>query len=83
MAGQIINGCAFDYCDGEGSAVVKGRAIRWEFHEYLGPIFLRADGEPMKSQPGEGHGVWRHFEAWLPKYQAARAKAKANEIVKC
>lgn len=83
MAGQIINGMAIDYHDGEGSAVVNGRPIRWEFHEYMGPLFIRADGEPMKRQPSEHHGVWPHFEAWLPKYREARAKAKAHEIVKC
>lgn len=83
MAGQIINGMAIDYHDGEGSAVVNGRTYRWEFHEYCGPMFLRVDGNCLKIQPSEGHPVWPHFDAWLKRYLEARKTAKSYEIVKC
>lgn len=83
MAGYIHNGMAVDYHDGEGSAVVNGRVYRWDFHEYCGPFFLRADGECIKRQPGEHHPVWPHFERWLKRYRKVRAKARAHEIVKC
>lgn len=82
MAGYIANGWAIDYYDGEGSAMVNGRLIRWEHHEWMGPLFLRADGNPLKRQPGENHPVWPRFEEWLKRYTAARAKAKESEIVK-
>ena len=86
MAGQFIeiNGapCFIDYHDGEGSAVVNGRLIRWEFHEYLGPLFLRADGyTPLKKQPSEHHGVWPHFTRWMKRYEKKRKTAKASEII--
>ncbi len=86
MAGQRINTPFvgfIDYHDGEGSAVVKGRKYRWEFHEYCGPFFLRADGNSMKIQPRENHPVWPHFDKWLVKYKEVRGKAKAHEIVQC
>ena len=53
------------FIDDEGTAVVNGRQYQWEFHEYLGPTFIRKDGEPLKRQPGEHHPVWPHFEKWL------------------
>jgi hypothetical protein len=55
--------------DGEGSAVVGKRTYRWTFHKYLGPTFLRADGEILKNQPGENHPVWPRFEKWLDEQQ--------------
>lgn len=83
MAGQQIGSGFIDYHDGEGSAVVNGRTYRWDHHEYCGPLFLRKDGEPLKRQPREHHPVWPHFNRWLKKYKAARANARAHEIVKC
>ena len=51
--------------DAEGSAVVNGRTYRWDFHRYMGPTFLRKDGQVLKNQPGEHHPVWPAFDAWL------------------
>jgi hypothetical protein len=82
MAGFISNGICVDYHDGEGSATKNGRTIHWEFHRYCGPFFLRKDGEPLKIQPSPKHWVWPEFEKWFKKYEKARAKAKAHEIVK-
>jgi hypothetical protein len=50
--------------DAEGFAIVNGRMWRWEFSKWTGPMFLRADGEPMVRQPGEDHPVWAAFEKW-------------------
>lgn len=51
--------------DGEGSAMVGKRKYRWTFHKYLGPTFLRADGEILKMQPKEDHPIWPEFYKWL------------------
>ena len=51
--------------DAYGEAVVNGRTWRWDFHEYCGPTFLRANGDLLTRQPGEHHPVWKAFEAWL------------------
>ena len=59
--------------DAEGSAVVNGRTYRWEFHNTLGVTFLRADGEPLRRQPGEGHPVWQPFGEWLEAYRKEKA----------
>ena len=33
----------------EGSAVIGRRTYYWEFHDYLGPTFLRKDGTPVST----------------------------------
>jgi hypothetical protein len=50
--------------DAYGEAVVNGRMWRWEFSKWTGPLFLRADGEPMARQPGAKNPVWAAFEKW-------------------
>lgn len=76
MAGQLLNlggsPCFIDYSDGEGSATIKGRTYRWDWHEYLGPTFIRADGEALKRQPGASHPVWPHFDEWMKAYRKAQ-----------
>ena len=51
--------------DAEGSATVRGKVWRWQFHHYLGPTFVRANGEPLSKQPGERHPVWEAFYDWM------------------
>lgn len=86
MAGhsEIINGSRVfvDYADAEGSAVVNGRTWRWEFHEYLGPGWLRKDGEPRKCQCPTSKAVWAAFEKWHKNYRRAKKrKEKKNAKV--
>ena len=65
--------------DADGSAIVNGREWRWEFHRYLGPTFLKQDGEPRKKFPSEKHPVWDVFEAWHKEYEAgARLRSMAT-----
>lgn len=54
-----------DFPDAFGQGRHKGRVYRWEFHNYLGPLFLRKDGEPMVRQPGQRSGAWVPFNRWL------------------
>ena len=72
MAGHcaIINGqkVFIDYPDAEGSAIVNGRVWRWEWHDYLGPTFLKKDGNPRKCQCPTVKAVWDAFEKWLKRY---------------
>jgi len=42
----------------------NGKLWRWEFHEYMGPSFLRKDGEPLVNQPGEKSPAWDVFNEW-------------------
>lgn len=71
MAGHrtLINGtpCFVDYADAEGQARVGGRLWRWEFHRYLGPTFLRKDGEARVNQDPP-KAVWRAFERWHQRF---------------
>ena len=69
-----------DYADGEGSAVVNGRKWRWEFHEWGGPLFLRADGEPRKNQCPTVKAVWDAFTRWHKRYERAK---RANSELSC
>ena len=79
MAGHrtVINGtvCFIDYQDGDGEAVVNGRLWRWTFHDYLGPTFLRGNGEPRVCQCPTVKAVWTAFEAWLESHN----KRKSNQ----
>lgn len=64
--------CFVDYADAEGSAVVNGRVWRWEFHEYLGPGWLKKDGNPKKCQCPTIKAVWDAFEKWHRKYKRSK-----------
>jgi hypothetical protein len=73
MAGHSIitadgRRCFIDYADAEGGAVVNGRVWRWEFHEYLGPTFLKKNGEPRKCQNPQ-KAVWNAFGKWFREYK--------------
>lgn len=62
----IISGA--DFYDQQ--IVVNGRIWRFEFDRYLGPFWLRKDGEPRKCQVPTIKAVWDEFEKW----QAANVK---------
>ena len=63
-----------DYADAFGSAIVNGREWRWEFHRFLGPLFLRKDGEPRACQCPTIPGVWDAFAAWLKRFERAEKR---------
>lgn len=42
----------------------SGRVYRFDWHKYLGPTFLRADGEPVARYPSERNPMWEAFNAW-------------------
>lgn len=60
----------------EGSAVVGGKTWYWTFHDYLGPTFTDADGEPLPKQPGANARVWKAFEEWLSERRDREAREK-------
>jgi hypothetical protein len=77
MAGHRItlaDGSAayIDYADATGSAKVNGRIWRWEYHEFGGPLFLRADGSPRSCQFPRSKAVWKAFEKWSRKYEHSK-----------
>ena len=83
MAGQklLIGGqvCFIDYADAYGEAKVNGTVWRWEFHDYLGPTFLRKDGEPRKCQCPTVKAAWKAFDKWLKRYEKEKRHMKENE----
>lgn len=56
--------------DGKGQAKVGRRTYRWSFHHYMGPLFLRKNGQPLKCQPGRKHPVWPRFDKWLREWRS-------------
>ncbi len=78
MAGhmEIINGqpCFLDYADGYGEAVINGRLWAWEFHEYLGPTFLKKNGDPRANTCPTVPAVWAAFNDWLKLYHQEKDK---------
>jgi hypothetical protein len=42
----------------------RGKVWRWEFHEWMGPSFLRKDGELLARQPGPKSPAWELFYRW-------------------
>ena len=65
---------------GEGEVVIAGKTWRWEFHDYLGPTFLKADWEtPLVHQPNPKHPVWDRFGEWLVEYKAEKAARPAAQ----
>ena len=80
MAGHstVINGTRIfvDYADGYGESVVGGRTWRWTFHDYLGPLWLRKDGEALRCQCPTRKAVWAAFTAWHRRYEQAERRRK-------
>ena len=78
MAGHMvsINGCRcfVDYADAVGQAKVRGKMWRWEYHRYLGPTFLRKDGEPRACQ-NPNKLVWAAF-------MRGQKKMRKNQLTK-
>lgn len=64
----VVHVCSLVH--GRGHCRIAGKEWRWEFHSYLGPTFVGVNGEPLKNQPGEGHPVWPHFNAWLKEWES-------------
>lgn len=56
----------------------NGRAYHFDWHRYLGPTFLRADGEPLARYPSQRHPVWPAFNAW--QHQGRRVDGDGNCI---
>lgn len=48
----------------EFTLTMDGKAYRFDWHNYLGPTFLRKDGEPLARYPSERHPMWKAFGAW-------------------
>ena len=67
MHAKAITAIVDSFVDAEGQS--HGGKWRWEFHHYLGPTFLRKDGEPLTNQPGEHSPAWPHFERWLVEHR--------------
>jgi len=43
-----------------------GKLYRWEFGEYIGPVFVGKNGDPLKNQPvRENYPCWKPFEEWF------------------
>jgi hypothetical protein len=71
-----------DYADAFGSAVVNGTEWRWEFHRYLGPLWLKKDGEPRACQCPTIPAVWDAFDEWRKRFERgdkARRKMAAKK----
>lgn len=43
----------------------NGKVYQFEWHKYLGPTFLRKDGEPLARFPGEKNPMWNYFNLWF------------------
>lgn len=49
----------------------SGKKIQFEFHDYMGPVFLRKDGGVMQRIPSE---VWTAFDKWYKRYKRRKGK---------
>lgn len=49
--------------------IVNGREWRFNFHRYLGPDWLKKNGEPRKCQCPSSKAVWVEFDKWLCNWQ--------------
>jgi len=80
MAGHLttIAGCPcfIDYADAYHEVTIGRTVWRWDFHDYLGPTFLKANGEPRKCQCPTVKSLWEEFNAWLETHKKAKQTAK-------
>lgn len=56
----------------------SGRVVQFEYHNYLGPVFLRRDGEPRDRIFGERHPAWAAYGAWHS--QGKRVDSEGNAL---
>lgn len=72
----MLCGCCGRRETGEGRDR-NGKLWRWEFSPYFGPLFLRADGEPLARQPiAETHPAWEPFMRWHEEKHPKKPKAE-------
>lgn len=62
-----------------GRVKLGNRYVMIDFHEYCGPQFTWVKGCALYEPADENDPIWPLFEAWLSKYQAAKAKRKAQQ----
>jgi len=43
----------------------SGRTYTFDFDRYGGPLFTKANGDPLQRQPAEHHEAWDAFGAWF------------------
>ena len=48
----------------------NGREWRFDYHHYLGPSVLKANGDPRERQPGIKSSFWPAFSAWAKNRKA-------------
>lgn len=61
-----------------GRLRLGNRYIIVDFHEYCGPSFFYVKGDKPYDPVDENDPIWPLFGAWLDKYQAKKAKQKAQ-----
>jgi hypothetical protein len=47
---------------------VNGRKWRFDFDEWMGPLWLRADGYTERQNQNPPKAVWRAFERWCKRH---------------
>jgi hypothetical protein len=67
-AGKYCSKCSHAYFVGQGKDK-NGKIWRWQFNSYFGPLFVKANGEALKTQPIlETHPAWAPFGKWHKKF---------------
>ena len=54
----------------------SGKFWAFEPHPWLGPVVLRANGEPKARQPGGRSRFWPAYQAWADSRKQAWAEAR-------
>jgi hypothetical protein len=60
---------AVHICSFVSVADVKRGRYRFDFSDRFGPLFVRANGEPLKNQPQPGSAAWSAFESWYEEFK--------------
>jgi hypothetical protein len=72
-----MGGCILTIHPAYDLTLPDGRVWRFEFHKFLGPTFLRKDGEPRARPPAERHPVWDAYGLWEAQGRRVDAGGKA------
>ena len=60
----------------DAQVTANGRVWRFDFDDYCGPLWLKADGEPRKCQSPSIKAVRDAFDVWLVQYEVRKAAKK-------
>lgn len=60
--------------------IVNGRVWRFDFDKWMGPLWIRKDGQARENQ-NPGKSVWKEFEKWQKRWFRMQRSSDADKPI--